>query len=140
MIVKIVNDGQRIAKTNYFDSKHAREGLFFLSWNAGAARLLVPDALSDQVGEMVSAKYVIVSKGIRSDIGVEAIEILFDDESSNPYVINIDTKQTDRSIPDADQGGGFVFIVWTRKGEFLRRPGKYRMVDKLPCLAPWVSH
>lgn len=37
-----------------------------------------------------------------------------------------------------NQGGGFVVSVWTRAGEQLRLPGKYRVVAEVPCLAAWT--
>jgi len=48
--------------------------------------------------------------------------------------------QSDRLIPDTDQGGGFVVAVWTEQGKQLERPGKYRHVDALPCLDAWVEN
>lgn len=40
----IGNEGQSIKQINYWDTEHAATSLVFLSWKAGAARLLVPDA------------------------------------------------------------------------------------------------
>ncbi len=138
-MIKIVNDGQRIVETNYFDHPNAMGGLFFVSWNAGACRLLVPDSMRADLHDMQTAKYVIISSGKWSGKG-NALEILFEDDSDCPYVINLQIEQTDRSIPDTDQGGGLVFTAWDRHGERLQLPGKYRCVDRLPCLLPWVSH
>ena len=42
-MITITNQGQRITSTNYWDSDNARAGYLYLSWNAGAARLMVPD-------------------------------------------------------------------------------------------------
>lgn len=65
----IENQGQAIARTNYWDSDHAKAGYFFLSWNAGAGRLLMPDSQKAALAEMRSAKYVIVSRGPWTDQG-----------------------------------------------------------------------
>ncbi len=40
----IENEGQAVAGTDYWQSVQAQAGYVYLSWNAGAARLLVPDA------------------------------------------------------------------------------------------------
>ncbi|WP_179944763.1 hypothetical protein [Pantoea septica] len=40
----IGNEGQSIKQTNYWYTEHAATGLDFMSWKAGAARLLVPEA------------------------------------------------------------------------------------------------
>lgn len=139
---KIVNDGQRIIETNYWDSEHAQAGLCFLSWNAGAARVLLPDLmLPAALKEMRTAKYVIVSRGPWVDQGGrDALEVLFEDGSDDPYCLHLVAEQSDRMLPEDNQGGGFVVTVWTRRGEQLRLDGKYRVVGKIPCLDPWSVH
>lgn len=141
MMLKISNKGQAIIETDYWDSDHAKAGFCFLSWNAGAARLLVPDSMKNHVQEMRDAKYVIISRGPWPEHGGrEALELLFEDDSDTPYCMHLVSEQADRMIPEGDQGGGFVVTVWTSGGEKLRLPGKYRVVDKIPCLDPWTSH
>lgn len=136
--VEIKNDGQHLVSTDYWDSKHARAGYFFLSWNAGAARLLVPDSQQAALREIQTAREVIVSRGPWSDQGGrDALEMLFEDGSDSPYCIHLVAEQCDRMLPEDNQGGGFVVTVWTRGGEKLRLPGKYREVASLPCLEPW---
>lgn len=134
------NQGQKIVDTNFWDSDMARAGYAFVSWNAGAARLLLPDALAPAVREMKSAKYVIVSRGRWTEAGRDdALELLFEDQSQNPYCLHLSKEQTDRLIPEEDQGSLWV-VVWTRRGQQLRLPGKYRRVASLPCLEPWTEN
>lgn len=136
----IINDGQKVESTNYFDSVHAKRGLYFLSWNAGCARVLLPDSMIPQLTEMRTAHLVIVSRGPwTAKGGIDALELLFEDGSNSPYCLHMTMEQTDRSLPESDQGGGFVVAVWTRQGEQLRLPAKYRIVHTLPCLEPWVD-
>ncbi len=59
----VVNEGQAIKHTDYWQSEQARSGYLFLSWDAGAARLLVPDASEALLKEIRGAQYVIISKG-----------------------------------------------------------------------------
>lgn len=137
-LLTIRNAGQRILVTNYWDNEHAAAGLFYLSWNAGAGRLLVPDSQTAALADMRSAECVIVSRGPWPQAGkAEALELLFEDHSDSPFAIHLGAEQTDRLIPDIQQGGGFVIAAWTRAGEQLRLPGKYRRVARLPCLDPW---
>ena len=139
--ITISNKAQAIVATNYFDSANADSGLFYLSWNAGAGRLLVPDSQKRAVIDMKSAKYVIVSSGPLVDQGgVAALELLFEDHSDCPYVLTIPVSQSDRFLPDTDQGGGFYISAWTRGGQKLRLPGRYRKVAALPCLDEWAGH
>src|SRR5574337_2166358 len=87
----LINRGQEIRETNYWDSIPARAGYFYLSWNAGAGRLLVPDFHRDLLAEMNSAKYVIVSRGPWPEQGGrEGLEVLFEDGS--------DTRSEERRV------------------------------------------
>ena len=140
-VITIGNQGQRITSTNYWDSDHARAGYLYLSWNAGAARLLLPDSQKPMIREMKTGRFVIISRGPWADQGGrEALELLFEDGSDTPFSMHLVAEQCDRLIPDTEQGGGFVVTVWSRGGEKLRLPGKYRRVDSLPCLQPWEQH
>ena len=136
--ITIENAGQRIVATDYWDSEQARAGFFFLSWNAGAARLLLPDSQKAMLRDMKTARYVVVSRGPWTDQGGrQALEFMFEDESDSPFCLHLVAEQCDRMLPENNQGGGFVVTVWTRGGEKLRLPGKYREVSALPCLDPW---
>lgn len=140
-MITIENKGQRLVATNYWDSDHARAGYLYLSWNAGAARLLVPDSQKPLIREMKTGKYVIVSRGPWSDQGGrDGLELLFEDGSDAPFAVHLVADQTDRLLPEENQGGGFVVSVWTRGGKKLRLPGKYRRVDIIPCMQPWREH
>jgi hypothetical protein len=137
------NDGPIISRTNYFKSTYQKNNIIFLSWNASTARILIPDGLKANLQEMSNAKYVIISRGFWKDMGVEnAIELLFEDGSDNPFCIFLSPEQTDRLIPEMDQGGGekFFVSVYVRMGEKFRFPAKYRLVDTIPYLEPWEEH
>lgn len=84
---------------------------------------------------MKGAQYVIISRGKYADR--DALEILFEDGSDAPFCIHLMAEQSDRMLPESDQGGGFVVTVWTRGGQKHRYNGKYRIVESLPCLDPW---
>ncbi len=137
----ICNKGQAIASTNFWNSDYASEGLTYLSWNAGAGRLLLPDCQKPMLREMRSAKYVIVSHGPWSEQGGrEALELLFEDGTDAPFCIHMSAEQCDRQMPVTEQGGGFYIAVWTRGGMKLRLPGKYREVNHIPYLKTWSEH
>lgn len=136
--ITIENAGQRIVSTDYWDSDHAKAGFCFLSWNAGAARLMLPDTQKPMLRDMKTAGYVVISRGPWADQGGrDALELMFEDESDSPFCLHLVAEQCDRMLPENNQGGGFVVTVWTRGGEKLRLPGKYREVSALPCLDPW---
>lgn len=140
-MIIIQNDGQRVLNTNYWISEHAEAGLFFLTWNACAGRLLVPDVQERALREMRGASMVIVSSGPWSEHGGRpALELLFEDGSDAPFCLHLVAEQTDRMLPDTNQGGGFVITAWTRRGEKGRWPGKFRRVAAIPCLSELGDH
>ena len=63
MFIIIHNQGQAIRSTSYWDSEQAKAGYVYLSWNAGAGRLLIPDRLKPILREMRDAREVLVSRG-----------------------------------------------------------------------------
>lgn len=137
-MIAIKNNGMSIVSTNYWNTEHAGAGYCFLSLNAGAARLLVPDAAMPMLKEMRGAKEVIISRGPWTDHGGrEALELMWEDGSDEPFTLYMTAEQCDRLIPAEDQGGGIAVIVYTRGGEKGRWPGRYRIVSALPCLEPW---
>lgn len=137
-LIVIRNNKQAIDYTNYWESEDALHGLFYLTWNAGAARLLVPDNQLSKISEMSTGAYVIISSGPwHEQGGREAIEVLFEDESSAPYAIQFLDNQSDRKLPTNEHGRSFRFDVWTSEGHALTFFGRYRVVNSIPCLAPW---
>ena len=135
MILSIKNDRANIVEMNYWDTDHARNGYLFLSWNARAARLLMPDALKGELKAMRGAREVIISRGPMHD--QDAYELMFEDGSDNPYAMHVGLSRSDRVLPASEHGRSFIFTVWTREGEQLRLPARYRIVATLPCLDSW---
>ena len=137
--IMIVNKQQLIntASTNYWDTDFAEKGALFLSWNAGAARLLVPDQQIESIREMRTAKNVVISFGpFFGPGGPEALELLFEDESESPFIVTMGMNQTDRP-PLKPSSNSFPFTVWTRKGLRLRRMAKTRVVPRIPWAERW---
>lgn len=139
-MIAIESDGQTLVATNYWQTEHAAGGYLYLSWNAGAARLLVPDTSLYMIPEMQTGRTVIVSHGTIEGTAKKGYELLFEDHSDAPFSVQLQIEQSDRLLPDADQGGGFVVAVWTSAGKALELPGKFRKVKTIPCLEPWQDH
>lgn len=135
-LISIVNDGPIITETNYWESGYNAQGVLFLSTNAGAFRLLLPDGMFD-VGEMLTAKQVVVSVG--PGMGKSLLfEVMFDDHSDSPYCIHFGTEQVDRIPGKEDNGKEFRFIVYERGlKSVMDTTCKFRFVSVVPCLKPW---
>lgn len=111
------NDGAILQRTNYFDSPAAEEGEFYLTWNAGCARLLIPDNQKHLLAEMRHTKLVSIS------LITGGLEILFDDETDSPFVIQIAKEQMDLEVSKEDVGKQFQFSIYIRVGEKFILPG-----------------
>lgn len=90
---------------------------------------------------MKGAHEVILSRGPWTEQnGREALELLWEDGSGNPFVISLVAEQCDRLVPPEDPGGGLTVIALTRGGEKGRWATRYRVVMALPSLEPWQAH
>jgi len=140
IIVK--NDGQKIIETNYWESEYAKNGYCYMSVNAGCYRLLIPKNRKDWLKDMEAAKEVVISRGPNETVRPpksDAFEIMFEDNTESPFVIQTGPEQWERAPSDDDQGWKGCMRVYygsTEKPvlEFLRV--FYRRVEKLPCMKP----
>lgn len=135
-MLAIANDGPLIKHTNYWNSEYFHAGYALLSWNAGVARLLLPDLLKHALREMKTAKHVIISRGpMHQADGREGLEILFDDYSDTPFVLTMSIEQA-LQMPAEGLRQNFRFTIWTRGGCKQSHPAMFRKVSHLPCMAP----
>lgn len=138
-LVKIENSGQEIVSTNYWQTDAAVAGNFYLSINAGAFRLLVPEAQEGIIAEIETARSVEVYCGDWTEAGKRGTwQLVFDDGSDTPFMLMLSPEQVDRTLPEADSGReDLVLLVYTQDGEVLRRPAKFRLKALLPYLGSW---
>lgn len=139
----IRNDGPLIVETNYWSTDWAKNGIVSLSMNDGAFRLLLPKQIEqDVLRETFRVPHVVVSRGPWVDQGSrDAIELLFDDGSDDPYSLHLDARQC-TPLPAKDDHGKQVNVsIWVnRKGVptcVRNYPGWFRVVEKIPCLKAW---
>lgn len=138
----IENSGAEITRTNFWETEAARAGKFYLSINAGAFRLLVPQAHMGAVRDMRAAHIVVVSQGPMTLEGrafSDAIELLFDDSTEEPWSLYLTLQAVDRMPLNSDSTQEWTCTVWTplvgeRCSQVLARRAYYRRVRRLPDL------
>ncbi len=141
--IKIENDGAEMVSTNYFETEHARSGYVFLSVNAGCFRLLVRTGTGIPLDDIKTGEVVLVTRGAWPAAGrCDALELLFEDYSDSPFILNIVLEQVDRMPQDKDrdrkgQPPRWTFAVYTEEGKVYEAPARYRKVKKLPCMKGW---
>lgn len=129
----IENDGGDITETNYFDSPMGRAGMFYMSANAGVARLLIPDAEVHQLSEMKTGKLCVLTSGVYQ--GQSSVEVMFDDGSNTPFVLYLSTDQCDFRV--SGDRARTTLTAWTRSGKVGEWPAHQRVGKHLPNLKPW---
>ena len=136
------NDGERVVETNYFDSLSARMGGTFMTANAGALRLFIPKSIDSCLKDILSARCVVIARGIYREAMTRMYELMFEDDSESPFAIWIGPKQIgtgEINMTDAasrprnfyvytDHGG----LTWVKTF-----PAYFREAEFLPCLKPW---
>jgi hypothetical protein len=144
-MLTIQNHGPLITDTNFWGSEYDRAGKLYCSCKAGAIRVLLPQSKSDLVGEWRTAKYVILSRGPWPQAGLtEAVEILLEDGSDNPYALHLSPESFDLVPAEPEPGLEWVLSVWvlknTKPHKALERPCKWRRSAKLPDLSAWKDN
>ncbi|MDX5979562.1 hypothetical protein [Vreelandella alkaliphila] len=115
-MIKIANDGEDIASTNYWGMPHAQRGLLYLSGNAGIWRLLLPAASEgEMLPEMRTGKSVTIEPSIQS---AECWDIVFEDGTDSPFAVALDKRQVDRAV----EPGECRLTVWGESGKLLDLP------------------
>lgn len=120
-VLKIRNDNQEIVETNYWSSEYNRRGICYLSFNAGALRILVSDRVKKWIQEMKTGSNVIVIRLDDSDN--KYYRVVFDDGSTTPFSILTQIAAVDRLLPSSEHGRELVVTVWFKnsKGQPVRR-------------------
>ena len=135
--IKIVNAGNQIKETNFFDTEHARHGKYYFSVNAGCIRMMMPDVLIDQLAEMKTGKKVIISMGPWPQMDRDdGFEIMFEDYSDCPYAIHVCLESFD-ILPAMNTTRRWEFAIWTRSGCMYQAKCYCRIVDEIPCMKEW---
>ena len=139
-LIFIYNEGSDISDTNYKHTHWNKQGKFMLSAHAKTLRLICPTNHFKEIQEMKTANKVLVSYGINLQYRRPMIEVMFEDDSPFPFVLQMSTEQSVCAFWTAHIRNPFPFTVWSVEGE---KPIKeleldcwFRKVPRLPWLKP----
>lgn len=121
-MIEIRNAGQQLAGTNYWTLPHAARGLCYLTANAGALRLLVPDAAPGYLAEMRTAKRVLIEDSMSAP--GQCYDLVFDDGTASPFCVALDRRQCDRPLT---AGRDVPLLVYTPAGLQLQLLAEIRL-------------
>jgi hypothetical protein len=144
-IITVENHGPLILRSNYWTSELAAAGKLFVSVNAGAIRILLPPQIYGDLADMRSATECVLSRGPwPAERQREAVEIMWDDGSPNPYALHLAPASFDLLPAEPDAGREWLLTVWTAKDgkphKSLERKCHWRRVPRIPWLKPWSAH
>jgi len=115
-LLTIINDGPLITSTNYWQTDMAKAGKFYLSTNAGCFRLLVPARHLGSLRDMRAAQTCVVSRGPSPDLRLpDALEVLFDDGTEDPWALHLAPGAIDRMPLDQDALQAWTLAVWIHR-------------------------
>jgi hypothetical protein len=143
--IEIINHGQLITSTNYWELAMEAAGKFYISCNAGAIRVLVPRVHRRIIEDMRTAKYCVVSRGPWPDRRLaEAVEILWDDLSDQSFALHVSPESFD-FLPAAPAAGQeWICSAWVvKKGrphKAVERLCHWRRVPRIPWLTRWEEN
>lgn len=100
-MLTIINNKDKIADTNFWQSEYNARGLAYLSANAGALRLLIPtSAVADWLPEIKTGRRVLIEPPARAGYP-QHVDIVFDDGTDSPFSVCLDrSRQIDRVLED----------------------------------------
>lgn len=138
----IVNDERLITETNFWETEPANKGFFYLSLNAGTARLLIPNSMKGHIADMKKgSKYVVLSflQKAKWQPWQPVVEWMVEDGSQSPWNCHLSLNQLDRFPLEDDVGKEKKAAVWECKN------GKPHLSFELPCYVqivpeiPWLK-
>jgi hypothetical protein len=140
-VIVTTNEGPAIVESSYWTSGLAKAGKVYVTVNAGAIRVLVPNQFRDLPDEVGSAQYAVLSRGPwPAQRLADAVEILWEDGSQSPYALHLAPEAFDLLPGDP---GVSDWIVTTWDVDAAGRPRLrtqhlcfWRRVPRLPWLKP----
>lgn len=130
-MIRIENDGQKIIS---FDPPpaFARGGVYLLSFNAAACRVILPRELEPWIAEMQTAEVVHITRQPIARLSLaDGLQLMFDDGTDTPFMLHTDPRAMIGVLPSSADSGrtDLVCTVWTmRRGQphrSLSRPATF---------------
>ncbi len=133
------NDGPHLTESNFWDSMMARDGFYRVSINGGALRLHMPDCQHKDLVDIRRGRHAVITLGQHRGLGCPTYELLFDDNTVQPFVLWLSPAQFARAFSFADAASHVRELIVYTWGcvEVARMPVFFRQATTLPCLKPW---
>ena len=113
------------------------KGFYYLVHNNGKYFLLLPKWNERVINEMQTGNHIIITRGSHEG-HKDSFEIVFDDNSENPYAILLSDEQFTRITPLKEGWNGTLYVYSGDLDEckLIFYNVYYRISDNLPSLQP----
>jgi hypothetical protein len=130
-------DNGFLVETDYWNTEICEKGFYFLVYNMDKYFLLLPENKNGLLNEVVTAQSVVITKGSYKGKN-NWFEIMFEDNTDNPYMIMLEDEQFLRASPLKEGWNGQLYIYSDSLSKYKCNLDKvyYRVTDNLPCLKP----
>lgn len=141
-LLEVVNKGQDLVASNYWDTVYNKKGLIMVTMNAGALRLLMPDdfALPETLNDYKKAAHAVLTMGSWLDKPI-AVEIMLEDFTNAPHTFHLLPTVFLEGIPLLDRDT-CTFSIWTKGPNKVCEMTCYlrRTIHRLPYQKPYKEH
>ena len=124
-------------ETTYFDTDMCKKGFYYLVHSNDKYFLLLPKWNERVINEMQTGNHVVITRGSHEG-HKDSFEIVFDDNSENPYAVLLRDEQFTRITPLKEGWNGTLYVYSGDIDEcrFIFYNVYYRITDNLPCFEP----
>jgi len=124
-------------ETTYFDTEMCAKGFYYLVHSNCKYFLLLPKWNERVLKEMETAKSIVITRGNYNGKN-DCFEVMFDDNSENPFMIVLENEQFTRISPLKEGWNGTFYIYSGDLEEYKLYFSHvyYRITDNLPSLQP----
>jgi hypothetical protein len=136
LMIKIGHNGFPL-ETTYFNTEMCTKGFYYLVHNNEKYFLILPKWNERVINEMQTGNHVVITRGSHEG-HKDSFEIVFDDNSENPYAVLLRDEQFTRITPLKEGWNGTLYIYSGDLDEckLIFYNVYYRISDKLPCFEP----
>jgi hypothetical protein len=124
-------------ETTYWDTDICKNGLFYLINNMNKYFLFIPENKDDVLREMDTGKSIVITRGNYNGKS-DCFDIMFNDNTDNPYAILLEDEYFTRNSPLKEGWNGTFYIYSGSLEEYKSFFANvyYRVTENIPCLQP----
>lgn len=138
-VITVKNRGSAIEETNFFETEHARNGCFYISFNAGTARVLMPKKILEKADISDDVTEVIITYGYWDRAEDYGFELLFEDNTVHPFCMYTQINMVNRLLKNKVVHT-LPLHIYSEDGLERIFKARYRRRNTIPYMKPWLGY